>query len=80
MGLAPSRLSHPPPMTGRFDRLRFLAPLGLAFGLMAGVFVSAGYRINLSASFPPGWYRVRRSWVQGPWPVLPLALLVGRLP
>ena len=45
-------------MTGRFDRLRFLAPLGLAFGLMAGVFVSAGYRINLSASFPPGLYRV----------------------
>lgn len=45
-------------MTGRYERLRFLIPAVAALALLAGGLVVGGYRINLSASFPPGVYQV----------------------
>lgn len=53
---SPSFRRHP--MTGRFDRLHFLAPLGLAVATVLGVFFLAGFRVNLTASLPLGLYRV----------------------
>lgn len=45
-------------MNGRPERLRFLLPMALVLAALVVAFEGWGGRINLSASFPPGLYRV----------------------